>query len=132
MRRMERKVYFAEPRQNYLESEDKIMTYAMSLNNSGFAELSLDEMLFVDGGTWWQVALCGVAVAAGVALVVIAAPAVIPAVTAAAATCSAALSGAGTAAGCGAAIGTAAVAVGKVVTGAGVAIGAAYAGYKSL
>lgn len=51
------------------------MTYAMNLNNVGFAELTHDEMMCVDGGGW----LAGITVAAltvtGVVLAIVAPPA---------------------------------------------------------
>ncbi len=47
MRRMDRSGYICK---KISKSEVEIMTYAMNLNNIGFAELTQDEMMCVDGG----------------------------------------------------------------------------------
>ena len=55
------------------------MTYAMTLNNVGFAELTHDEMLCVDGGGLWGAfeILCGVGATACIIAVGISTPAVL-------------------------------------------------------
>lgn len=51
------------------------MTCEMSLNNVGFSELTLNEMLSVEGGGFWAGVVAGLATVGTVGLAVAAAPA---------------------------------------------------------
>ena len=54
------------------------MTYAMTLNNINFVELTTDEIMAIEGGVNWDRVFTGLTVFGGVLLVAATAPVTVP------------------------------------------------------